>query len=74
MNNKEAIEILKEYKLILENVVTDKADEDIKAFELAIDALGRDGTMPYYNGEPTVCVCPVCGSVWKINEVNNETN
>ena len=39
MTNSEAIEILKAYKLILENCFTDKGDEDIKAFDLAIKSL-----------------------------------
>jgi hypothetical protein len=73
MTNKEAIEILKP--------LTEYSDKNgigtfpmvstllqVEALDIAIKALERDGTMSYENGEPTVCVCPVCGSVWKIKE------
>jgi len=71
------MEILKVYKQRLENSCSNQLDEDIKAFDLAIAALNRDGTIPYENGESTVCVCPVCRmcgicSNTLIKEANNE--
>ena len=72
MTNREAIEILKAYKQRLENSCSNQLDKDIKAFDIAIGVLNRDGTIPYENDESTVCVCPVCGSVWNIKEANNE--
>lgn len=72
MTNKEAIEILKAYKQRLENSCSNQLDKDIKAFDIAIGALNRDGTIPYANDEPIVHVCPVCGSVWNIKEAEND--
>ena len=43
---------------------------DIQAIDLAIKALERDGTIMFEDDEPTVCMCPVCGSIWKKVETN----
>ena len=61
MKNKEVIEQLKKLKSFHNGSYGE-------AINCAIEALNRDGTIPYENGESTVCVCPVCGSVWNIKE------
>lgn len=67
MTNKEAIKFLK-WQVVYaketgERYITDCVN--VEALDLAVKALERDGTIMFEDDEPTVCMCPVCGSIWK---------
>lgn len=50
----------------------DRDWELITALDLAIEALNRNGIIPYENGESIIRICPVCGSVWDMKDANKD--
>ena len=65
MTNKEAAEIVKTFREVMDTPITEHRDILLGALDMAINALERDGWLNYDEYITTCCTCPVCGAVWK---------
>ena len=77
MTNKEAIKIIQMERnhCASHNQDIGKSEEYHKemqdmvdAFDMAIGALKRDGTLDYNDCGRSILSCPVCGAMWKCKE------
>ena len=65
MTNKEAAEIVRTFREVMDTPITEHRDILLGALDMAINALERDGWLDYDECGTTCLSCPVCGAVWR---------